>query len=401
MARRGVKGETMSESTSETESESSVEAKGGGGPGWLEKLSDVPMGNLPTHLEFQRTHVECKADAPIHTDTIQYSGAYATSGVDNSVRLDNFCDDFKVEVIRLTEEEMEFDMIGIDPALANAFRRILISEVSTMAIERVFIANNTSVVQDEVLAHRLGLIPIQVDPRLFEFAGNNTPNEKNTIVFKLHVRCKQNGQRIAVKSNELKWSPNGSEFLLSSEDSKSAGSSSKPRTYTSFTCSQDSLSEFSNNAISVMENILIAKLGPGQEIELEAHAVKGIGKTHAKWSPVATAWYRMLPEVVLLEEVEDEAAEELKAKCPVGVFDIEDIGKGKKRATVARPRACTLCRECIRGGKQWEDRVSLRRLKNHFIFTIESTGSLPPEVLFTEAVKILEDKCERVIADLS
>lgn len=34
-----------------------------------------------------------------------------------------------------------------------------------------------------------------------------------------------------------------------------------------------------------------------QEIELEAHAVKGMGKTHAKWSPVATAWYRMLPEV--------------------------------------------------------------------------------------------------------
>lgn len=37
-----------------------------------------------------------------------------------------------------------------------------------------------------------------------------------------------------------------------------------------------------------------------QEIELEAHAVKGVGKTHAKWSPVATCWYRMLPEACLL-----------------------------------------------------------------------------------------------------
>ena len=37
-----------------------------------------------------------------------------------------------------------------------------------------------------------------------------------------------------------------------------------------------------------------------QAIELEAHAVKGVGKVHAKWSPVATAWYRMLPEVVKL-----------------------------------------------------------------------------------------------------
>jgi len=35
------------------------------------------------------------------------------------------------------------------------------------------------------------------------------------------------------------------------------------------------------------------------------------------------------------------------------------------------------------------------------LVTIESTGALPPEVLFTEAVKILEEKCERVISELS
>ncbi|KAL5548689.1 hypothetical protein UlMin_003920 [Ulmus minor] len=403
MAKERVKEETTT-SDSESESDSGNPQAGRQqtrtGLEWLEELSDVPMGKLPQQLDSQRTRVECKFDAPIHTDTVTYSGAYASMGVDNSLRLDNFCSNFGVKVERLTEEDMEFDMIGIDPALANAFRRILISEVPTMAIEKVLIANNTSIVQDEVLAHRLGLIPILVDPRLFEFAENDTPNEKNTIVFKLHVRCERGGPRMSVKSDEFKWLPNGSEFPLVSEDSK-AGSSSKPKTYTSFSCSQDSLPEFSNNPISPMANILIAKLGPGQEIELEAHAVKGIGKTHAKWSPVGTAWYRMLPEVVLLQEVEDEVAEELVQKCPVKVFDIEDIGKGKKRAKVARPRACTLCRECIRGGKEWEDRVSLRRVKDHFIFNIESTGALPPEVLFTEAVKVLEDKCERVISDLS
>jgi len=42
-------------------------------------------------------------------------------------------------------------------------------QVPTMAIEKVFIYNNTSIVQDEVLAHRLGLIPIKADPRLFEY----------------------------------------------------------------------------------------------------------------------------------------------------------------------------------------------------------------------------------------
>ncbi|GAV59664.1 RNA_pol_A_bac domain-containing protein/RNA_pol_L domain-containing protein [Cephalotus follicularis] len=372
-------------------------------------LPDVPMGKLPPHLELQRTRVVCNIDAPLHTDNIIYSGAYASMGVDNSLRLDNFCNNFRVEVIRITEEDIEFDMIGIDAAIANAFRRILIAELPTMAIEKVLIANNTSVIQDEVLAHRLGLIPIKVDPKLFDdMSENDQPNEKNTIVFKFHVRCERGSGRIRVKSNELKWLPNGSE-LVKEQNNANSDPNSKPVTYTSFSCGQDSWPELTKSPICVEDDILIAVLGPGQEIELEAHAVKGVGRTHAKWSPVATAWYRMLPEVVLLKEVEGEMADILKAKCPVGVFDIEDIGNGKKRATVANPRVCTLCRECIREEEKSDKKsdetseplVELRRVKDRFIFTIESTGALPPEMLFTEAVKILEGKCERVIQELS
>ncbi|CAM8999944.1 unnamed protein product [Rhodiola kirilowii] len=53
--------------------------------------------------------------------------------------MNQFRNDFKIEVIRLTDEDMEFDMIGIDPSIANAFRRILIAEVPTMAIEKVLV----------------------------------------------------------------------------------------------------------------------------------------------------------------------------------------------------------------------------------------------------------------------
>ncbi len=59
-------------------------------------------------------------------------------------------------------------MIGIDASIANAFRRILLAEIPTMAIEKVYINNNTSVIQDEVLAHRLGLIPLKADPTKFK-----------------------------------------------------------------------------------------------------------------------------------------------------------------------------------------------------------------------------------------
>lgn len=57
---------------------------------------------------------------------------------------------FHVDIVSLNEEEMEFDMVGVDPAVANALRRILIAEVPTMAIEKVYILNNTSLIQDNV-----------------------------------------------------------------------------------------------------------------------------------------------------------------------------------------------------------------------------------------------------------
>lgn len=67
---------------------------------------------------------------------------------------------------------------------------------------------------------------------------------------------------------------------------------------------------------------------------LQMHCRKGIGKDHAKFSPVATASYRLLPVVSLKEEIEGQDAEELVAKCPLDVFDIEDLGGGSKRAKV-------------------------------------------------------------------
>lgn len=80
-----------------------------------------------------------------------------------------FVKNLKIVIVRMDNFELEFDLIGIQPAFANAFRRLMLSEVPSMAIEKVMIKNNTSIIQDEVLAHRMGLIPLKADPRLFEF----------------------------------------------------------------------------------------------------------------------------------------------------------------------------------------------------------------------------------------
>jgi hypothetical protein len=68
-------------------------------------------------------------------------------GIDNSWDHQDFMQQFKIEIKDIKEDFMEFDMIGVDPAIANALRRILIAEVPTVAIEHVFIINNTSIIQ--------------------------------------------------------------------------------------------------------------------------------------------------------------------------------------------------------------------------------------------------------------
>jgi DNA-directed RNA polymerases I and III subunit RPAC1 len=74
------------------------------------------------------------------------ANAYRSLGIDNSWNFDHFKSGFRIDVGCIDGDTMEFDMLGIDPAIANAFRRIIISEVPTMAIEHVYFVDNTSII---------------------------------------------------------------------------------------------------------------------------------------------------------------------------------------------------------------------------------------------------------------
>lgn len=90
----------------------------------------------------------------------------------------------------MTSEEIVFDLIGAEPPLANALRRIMIAEVPTVAIEKVTMWQNTSIIPDENLAHRVGLVPIKADAEDFEY---HTPGkeytENDSLKFRLHKVC--------------------------------------------------------------------------------------------------------------------------------------------------------------------------------------------------------------------
>ena len=139
---------------------------------------------------------------------------------------------------------------------------------------------------------------------------------------------------------------------------------------------------------------MIAKLRPGQEIEMELVCEKGTGKTHAKWSPVCTAYYRNLPDIRFTEPILNEEAEDLKRICPMGVFDIEDLGKkagGKKAIVKNKGEACTTCRECIRDDR-FSQKIDLGKKKEEFEFHVESVGIYTPEELVVESLAKLKEK---------
>jgi len=99
-----------------------------------------------------------------------YSRASAEAlASDNYLSL--FKEGFQLNVLSEDAEELVFEMIGVEAPIANALRRILLAEVPTVAIETVYYTKNSGIVQDEVLAHRLGLLPLNIDPREVEMMG--------------------------------------------------------------------------------------------------------------------------------------------------------------------------------------------------------------------------------------
>jgi DNA-directed RNA polymerase I and III subunit RPAC1 len=155
-------------------------------------------------------------------------------------------------------------------------------------------------------------------------------------------------------------------------------------------------------------DILVVKMRPGQKIQLTMHAVKGIGQDHAKFSPVATASYRLMPTIDILKPIVGADAKKFARCFPRGVIKLkpvtsEDIEKdpeiadqaGEQKAVVDDPMKDTVSRECLRHA-EFKDKVKLGRIRDHFIFRVESTGQWESDDLFLESIKMLKVKCQRI-----
>ncbi|KAF2650176.1 RBP11-like subunits of RNA polymerase [Lophiostoma macrostomum CBS 122681] len=361
----------------------------------------------PTQEELERRkRLEIKAETVGNAASTDFPHHWP--GEDHEWSLDYFKDSFQVRFHNNSTHDSEFSLIGLDTSVANAFRRIMIAEVESLAIEDVFIYQNTSIMQDEILAHRLGLIPLKGDPAALKWlqwyrkpVDDQSPAagfaDFNTVLFTLKKTCT--------------WQEGGKQRFI-------AGETDPEKLYEDYNVYAGDIvyhvsgkqSDFgAENLFEVVNpDILILKMRPGQEIALVMHARKGIGQDHAKFSPVATASYRLLPTIDILKPIVGEDAKKFARCFPRGVIKLEPVSEedvqkdetlqgkeGEIKAVVANPMRDTVSRECLRH-PEFKDKVKLGRVRDHFIFRVESTGQWESDEIFLESVRLLKGKAQRL-----
>ncbi|KAJ3573100.1 hypothetical protein NP233_g2646 [Leucocoprinus birnbaumii] len=338
---------------------------------------------MPTHYDSKRL-VHVGAERVSNVASTDFPGHYPDE--DNSWNLDKFKEVRKGFVSPtnkyLNQRLARVETSGVDASIANAFRRILIAEVPTMAIERVYVWDNTTVIVDEVLSHRLGLVPLNVDPALFLYKTHpdEQATDRNTLVFKIDITCSRNPHPPPLKPNE---DPSPSDLYINHE------LLSKHMVWEPAGGQEQALRGLPHPG-PTNPNIVLAKLRPGQSVVMELHAVKGVGKDHAKFSPVATASYRLLPHIQILKPIPPHLGEKFQKCFSPGVIKI-DPDTGEVSVDEENVRKDSVSREVLRH-PEFADSVKLGRVRDFFMFNIETESAYPPERLFPEALKVMREK---------
>lgn len=250
-----------------------------------------------------------------------------------------------IKVLSKSNKKMKF-IIDCNAAFANALRRIMMSEIPTMAIEFVDFEENNSGLFDEIIAHRLGLIPLTF-PSTYNLSRD--------------CKCKNKGcSRCEVTLSLEKKGP----CIVKSSDMKTTDKAVKPTD----------------------PDIPIVELLENQKIKLQAIAQLGLGTEHKKWQAAAVG-YRNLP-IVRLDSTKD-ASKALEA-CPAKVFE----KKGDK-IRIANSSNCILCMRCT----EVSDAVHVSADETSFLFDMQSVSGLTAKEILEKSLTILEDKATDFIKE--
>jgi len=260
----------------------------------------------------------------------------------------------KVTTISLTDDTIRFTLEGVTVAFANALRRTMVAEVPIMTIDDIFIFDNSSLVADEILSHRIGLVPLKTDLDTYVLP--------EVCDCELELGCPKCRAVLTLD-------------IEATDDNVTV--------YSGDLISEDAV------IIPASPNIPLTKLAPDQAVKLEAYAQLGQGKIHTKWSPVSMCVYQNISEVPV--ENEAKAMECLEAlNSGVNQMRIAELKDGKLRILDIRLfESNKVCRDAIS-----HETIMSSLLEDAFLFTVESIGALAPERIVKEAVKTLVAKLD-------
>jgi len=262
----------------------------------------------------------------------------------------------KIESFDFSDDKGVFVISNADAHKVNALRRALIVEVPKMAIDKVEIHlgaisdedgrtyESTTPLFDEIISHRLGLMPIPSDLEMLNYQEGCSCEGEGCISCQIMYSLNKRGP-CTVYSRDL--DPLGDEKLRLKDP-----------------------------------DIPIVKLTEDEGILIYATAILGTGKKHAKWQATQGAGFKPYPEIVIDAKLCDKCFK-CEEVCPRDVFETT-----KKSLKVKNAEDCSLCGSCVDVCD--EGAITVKQNTTKYIFRFETDGAVEPKVALKYALSSLE-----------
>ncbi|MCJ1459795.1 45 kDa subunit of RNA polymerase II [Mycoblastus sanguinarius] len=257
----------------------------------------------------------------------------------------------RVTVREAASDHVDFTLSNVDLAFANSLRRTILAEVPTMAIDLVEIEANTSVLADEFIAHRLGLIPLnskQIEDVLYtRDCDCDQYCEHCSVTLTMAARCTSDEIMKVYARDLVVGEPRPNEWVGNPVITDEAG-----------------------------YGAVICKLRKGQEVRMKCVAKKGIAKEHSKWAPTAAVGFEYDPHNKLKH---------------VDYWYEEDPVKEWPKSRNAK----------------WEEEpqdgepFNYNAIPTQFFFELESIGNLEPDAVVQQGIKVMQQKLAAVLQELA
>lgn len=254
-----------------------------------------------------------------------------------------------IDILELSERKARFVLSGVSVSFANALRRSILAEVPVMAIDEINIYDNTSVLFDEQLALRMGLIPLKADTKNFSMPEDCTCGGTGCPTCRVSMTLSAEGPKI-VNSGEIVSSDPG--------------------------------------VIPADATIPIVELKDKHKVVLEAIARLGTYRKHAKWQAGIVSGYKNMPVLTFRE---CDLCGECVNVCPRDILKIEG---NKVEITDKGLIECSLCKLCEEICEM--DAISVGYDPESFVMMFETSGGITAAELAVEAATSIKTRAQKM-----